>query len=208
MPTYYIEREIRESIIDTGFFTKINDYKATTKRPYLLRAYFATAMDISEQKGFISHPWRQYWMGHSGDIESRYSTNKSLRDSEIEEMRSAYKKCLRYLETQYQKMNPEDKESLEKQVMESMFQKMFGSEEAEKLLQLPDEELKKELQKRLGNDPDPESIRKKALEDYREIKNKNRKQLIIPISAVDTYFEIGFEFVASIGENKAIMKLP
>ena len=211
MPTYYIEREIREAIIDTGFFTKINDYKATTKRPYLLRAYFATAMDISEQKGFISHPWRQYWMGHSGDIESRYSTNKSLRDSEIEEMRSAYTKCLPYLETQYKKMNPDDKESLEKTLTSSVLMKIFGysEDEAEKLMALSDDELQKELKKKLGGkDLDPDSIRKKALQDYKDISKRKNKQVMIPIDYVDEYFDIGFEFVASIGQDKAIMRLP
>ena len=27
-------------------------------RPYILRAYVATVLDIAESKGYISHPWR------------------------------------------------------------------------------------------------------------------------------------------------------
>ncbi|MEM3191559.1 MAG: hypothetical protein QXH93_04665 [Conexivisphaerales archaeon] len=53
--------------------------KASLKiRPYVLRGYFSTALDIAEIKGLISHPWRQFIMGHNGDIESRYSINKRL----------------------------------------------------------------------------------------------------------------------------------
>ena len=115
IPTFYIEREIRGAIISSGFFTmkenkQEKEFKSATKRPYLLRAYFATAMDISEQKGYVSHPWRQYWMGHSGDMESRYSTNKNLRDSEIEEMRQAYSKCLQYLETEHKGLSEDEVE--------------------------------------------------------------------------------------------------
>ena len=215
IPTFYIEREIRGAIIGSGFFTmkenkQQKEFKSATKRPYLLRAYFATAMDISEQKGYVSHPWRQYWMGHSGDMESRYSTNKNLRDSEIEEMRQAYSKCLQYLETQYKEMRPEDKESLEKVLTGTVLQKIFGysKEESEKLMQLSDEELQKELQKRLGNATDPESIRRKAMQDAREISKRKNRQVMIPISYVDQYFEQGFEFVSAIGSDRAIMQLP
>jgi len=38
-------------------------------------------------------------MDHKGDIEARYSTNKRLSPDLIEEMREAYKKCTKFLET-------------------------------------------------------------------------------------------------------------
>ncbi len=69
-------------------------------RPYVLRSYCDTAFDIAESKGLISHPWRQFFMGHTGDIEARYSTNKTrLPPSMIEEMRESYKKCTKLLQT-------------------------------------------------------------------------------------------------------------
>ncbi len=69
-------------------------------RPYILRAYFATMFDIAESKGLISHPWRAFFMGHKGDIEARYSTNKGrLPPDMIEEMREAYRRCEPYLQT-------------------------------------------------------------------------------------------------------------
>lgn len=89
IPTFFIERYIRNTFRESGI----------DKRPYILRAYFATAMDIAEAKGKISHPWRQFFMGHVGDIEARYSTNKKLPDDVIEEMRTAYQNASEYFET-------------------------------------------------------------------------------------------------------------
>lgn len=58
-------------------------------RPYVLRAYCDTAFDIAEAK-LVSHPWRQFFMGHKGHIEARYSTNKGrLPPDMIEEMRGS-----------------------------------------------------------------------------------------------------------------------
>ena len=87
--TTLVTRDIREAIEQAGL----------KMRPYVLRAYFSTALDIAESKGLISHPWRQFIMGHKGDIEARYSTNKRLPPDMIEEMRQSYQKCLKYMET-------------------------------------------------------------------------------------------------------------
>ena len=68
-------------------------------RPYVLRAYFDTQLLVAENNGKIAHAYRQFFMGHKGDMEARYTTNKGrLPDSVIEDMRGAYEKCLDYLE--------------------------------------------------------------------------------------------------------------
>jgi hypothetical protein len=70
------------------------------KRPYVLRAYFDTNMIIAESKGKISHPYLQFLMGHKGDIEARYSTNKGVLPPDmIEDMRKCYKECEPFLST-------------------------------------------------------------------------------------------------------------
>jgi len=70
------------------------------KRPYVLRAYFATNMIIAESKGKISHPYLQFLMGHKGDIEARYSTNKGVLPPDmIEDMRRCYRDCEPFLTT-------------------------------------------------------------------------------------------------------------
>ncbi|MEM2904802.1 MAG: site-specific integrase [Candidatus Bathyarchaeia archaeon] len=93
MRSSLVSRDIREAIRGAGF----------TWRPYILRAYCATAFDIAEAKGLISHPWRQFFMGHKGDIEARYSTNKGRLPPEmVEEMRAAYARCEPLLSTMAQ----------------------------------------------------------------------------------------------------------
>jgi hypothetical protein len=45
-------------------------------RPYVLRSYFETQMVIAESKGWVIRDYRQFFMGHSGDIEHVYTLNK------------------------------------------------------------------------------------------------------------------------------------
>jgi len=83
-------RDVKEAIVRAGF-----DW-----RPYVLRAYCDTNMIIAESKGEISHPYIQFMMGHRGDIEARYSTNKHrLPPDMIKDMREAYERCQDYLVT-------------------------------------------------------------------------------------------------------------
>ena len=98
MRTQLATRDIRKAIKESGY----------SWRPYVLRAYFATALDNAENKGLISHPWRMFFMGHKGDIEARYSTNKRLPPDMIEEMRSAYAKASKFLETEEKGIKEED----------------------------------------------------------------------------------------------------
>jgi len=57
-------------------------------------------MIIAESKDKISHPYLQFLMGHKGDIEARYSTNKGVLPPDmVEDMRNAYKACKSFLTT-------------------------------------------------------------------------------------------------------------
>ena len=69
-------------------------------RPYVLRAYFDTQLLLAENRGKISHAYRQFFMGHKGDIEARYTTNKGrLPEDLIEDMRRSFRDCEEYLST-------------------------------------------------------------------------------------------------------------
>lgn len=71
-----------------------------TWRPYVLRAYFDTQLMVAENHGKISHSYRQFFMGHKGDMEARYTTNKGRLPNEvIEDMRASYSRCEEYLST-------------------------------------------------------------------------------------------------------------
>ncbi|MEM2027421.1 MAG: hypothetical protein QXT30_06660 [Candidatus Bathyarchaeia archaeon] len=66
-------------------------------------------MIIAESKGKISHPYLQFIMGHKGDIESRYSTNKGVLPPDmIEDMRRAYRECEPFLCTVYAQVGQSD----------------------------------------------------------------------------------------------------
>ena len=84
--TTLLLRRIKKTIVKAGF-----DW-----RPYIFRVFFGTNLDSAEAKGFISHPWRQFIMGHKGDIEETYTK----REGKIDEGREQYSKCLKFLETE------------------------------------------------------------------------------------------------------------
>lgn len=87
--TKNIAREIREAI-----------RKRFGWRPYVFRAYFDTQMLLAESHGRINHPYRVFFMGHKGDMEARYTTNKGrLPEDLIEDMRRAFSDSAEYLET-------------------------------------------------------------------------------------------------------------
>ena len=68
-------------------------------RPYILRAYFDTQLLIAESRGKIAHDFRVFFMGHTGSIESRYTTNKGmLPDILVNEMREAFGRSSEYLD--------------------------------------------------------------------------------------------------------------
>lgn len=151
-------------------------------------------------------------MGHVGDMEARYSTNKALTVNTIDEMKEAYSKCLPYLETQKNSISDEEQNSIEKSLTGTVLKKVFGYSEDEisELLELSDEDLQKKIQEKLGNVKDAESIRKKAHNDAKEISKRRSgsRQIPIPVGFVEEYMEEGFEFVAGLNGDKAIMRLP
>ena len=157
-------------------------------RPYIFRVYFGTNLDSAEAKGLISHPWRQFIMGHKGDIEETYTK----REGKIDEGRDQYAKCLPYIETQVKGMTPEQSESLEKRV-KIMFLTMSGFTpgEAEELVTLSDEDLQKKMKEKLGM----------------KILNGN-SQKVISMAEVEKYITEGFEFVSPLPDNKCIIRLP
>ena len=67
-------------------------------RPYVLRAYFDTQLLLAESSGCMTHAYRQFFMGHTGDMESRYTTNKGkLTEQMIEDMRGAFARSEAFL---------------------------------------------------------------------------------------------------------------
>jgi hypothetical protein len=94
-------------------------------RPYVLRSYFDTQLMLAESKGLVLRDYRQFWMGHKGDIENRYTTNKQrLSEGVIEDMREAYRKSQEFLETTKTENHVRDEEKRKRQVLDTA--KMLG----------------------------------------------------------------------------------
>ena len=69
-------------------------------RPYALRAYFDSQLLIAESHGCMTHAYRQFFMGHKGDMEARYTTNKGrLTEQMTEDMRRAFGQSQVFLST-------------------------------------------------------------------------------------------------------------
>lgn len=69
-------------------------------RPYVLRSFFDTQLLQAESHGEIPNAYRKFFMGHKGDIEARYTTNKGrLPDDLIEDMRRCFTQSQKYLES-------------------------------------------------------------------------------------------------------------
>jgi hypothetical protein len=189
LETQLISREIKKAITKAGF----------NWRPYVFRAYFATSLDIAESKGEISHPWRQFLMGHKGDIEATYSTKKKLSDDVIEQIRQSYKKCEKYFATKSKSLQEEDTARKLREYTIMMFEATFNitlkKEKREELFLLSIENFQEEL-KRIAN------------ERKTEILNNGNRQKIIPIEEIEKYITEGWEYVTLLPNGKAIIKVP
>jgi hypothetical protein len=184
--TALVTRDIKKALNASGL----------EMRPYIMRSYFATALDIAESKGLISHPWRMFFMGHKGDIESRYSTNKGrLPPDMVEEMRSAYLRCSPFFEIEGKERSESE---FDRKVQE--FKKMmlvlagYTNEEIDRgnFLILDDSELLKKI-------------------DEKKLKsvNNGHKQKVIPMRELKHYIEdMGWEHVKDLNKKEAIVKLP
>lgn len=189
LETQLISREIKKAIKKAGF----------KWRPYVFRAYFATSLDIGESKGEISHPWRQFIMGHKGDIEATYSTKKRLSDEIIEQMRQSYKKCEKYFATQSESKQEENTARKLREYTIMMFEATFN-------INLKKE--KKEELYLLSIDNFQEELKRIASERKAEILNNGNKQKIIPIEEIEKYINEGWEYITQLPNGKAIIKIP
>ena len=180
--TTLLTRDIREAIQGAGL----------KMRPYVLRAYFSTALDIAESKGLISHPWRQFIMGHKGDIEARYSTNKRLAPDMIEEMRESYRKCLKFLETKVSEVSEDNA-------------KLFLQQQLLSAVGYKQEEIDKIDLNNISNEDFQQLLRDKVAG---AMVGNGSKQRVVPINEIEKLLKEGYEFQAVLPNGKAIMKLP
>jgi len=188
--TTLVTRDIKEAILKAGF----------NWRPYVLRAYFDTNMIIAESKGKISHPYLQFLMGHKGDIEARYSTNKGVLPPDmIEDMRNAYKACEPFLTTL---TKPLEESNIVKEAkieaLKSMAKSLLGIDLLE--VKIAKE---KELGRELTKDEELE-LYENELKKLRE--GKHNPQRIIYENELEKYLNEGWQFVSILPSQKILIR--
>jgi hypothetical protein len=162
-------------------------------RPYVLRCYFDTQLMMAESKGLVLRDYRQFWMGHVGDIESRYTTNKQrLPESVVEDMRAAYARSEEFLQT---KINEETSEEKLRGSFRRQLLLVAGFSQAEldkmNVVSMDDEELQNAVRKRLMGV---------------QVAN-GTSQKVVSVSEANDYLAKGWEYVAKLSNNKVVIKM-
>jgi hypothetical protein len=184
--TINVGDSIRKAIREAGY----------SWRPYVLRRYFESRMQMAEADHLVIQSWINFWSGWKGDISSVYTTRKALPEDLIEKMRDAYAKAAdKYLVTS-------KRESVSQDMMVATFNRQFltmaGYSEKE-IAQFGD------LSKLSAQDVQ-DLIQKKSMKALGL--NGNGHQKIVPIGEVKNWILEGWEFVQQLPSGEAVVKLP
>ena len=102
-------------------------------RPYVLRAFFDTQLLVAESRGKIAHDIRAFFMGHKGNIEAVYTTNKGiLSKTLLAEMTESFRRSEELLDIERSQEDPIEKQ---KEEMKSKIESMT-SEQLTRMLEL------------------------------------------------------------------------
>jgi len=188
--TTLVTRDVKEAIVKAGF-----DW-----RPYVLRAYFDTNMIIAESKGRISHPYLQFMMGHKGDMEARYSTNKGVLPPDmIEGMRSAYKACEPFLSTGSQ---PIEQTSIVKEAKVEALKSI-----AKSLLGIDLVEVKVAKEKELKRDLTKDEEIALFESEVKKMRNGERDpQIMVSENELEKHLAEGWQFVSILPSQKILVR--
>ncbi len=132
-------------------------------------------------------------MGHKGDIENRYTTNKQrLLESVVEDMRVAYARSEEFLQTKVNEETSEEKlrGSFRRQLLSVAG---FGKNEIDNMdvISISEEELQSLVRKKLVGTPTSD----------------NCKQKVVTVDEANGYLAKGWEFVAKLSNSKVVIKI-
>jgi len=189
-----------------AFLTSINVGDAIRKairaagfrwRPYVLRAYCDTQLLLAESRGKMTHSYRQFFMGHAGDIEARYTTNKGrLPPDLVEDMRDAYRRSAPFLETS----KAEDREAELKALFRRQLLVVAGLTEKEvdkmDLEAMTDADLQRIVREKLVG----------AAVSNGNGGTNGTKQKVVPMTAVEAYLEAGWQWVVGLPDDRAVVR--
>ena len=183
LATRFILNDVRDAIRASGL----------NFRPYALRVYWASSMDVAEAKGIVSHNWREFWMGHTGDISARYSTNKVLPEDTINAMRETYHRCETYLVTEAKEITQEEvKKGFRIEFLSSVMNYTQDKIDQLDLANMSNEEFQKLITNGiLGN-----------------ITGNGTRQRIVSERELEKYMGQGYEVFTTLPSGKIVIKLP
>jgi hypothetical protein len=162
-------------------------------RPYVLRRYFDVRMMMGESDGFVIRDWRQFFMGHKGDIEATYTVNKGMTQDTVDKMREGYARAFeKYLTTSREKKEVSRDEVLAT-IRKEMLLGRYGDEEIEQLGDLS----------RLTTEQFVEVLNRKSLG-----LNGKGSQKVVPAGEVRGLVEQGWEYVSQLPDGYTIVRLP
>lgn len=170
-------------------------------RPYVLRAYFDTQLLLAESHGKITHPYRVFFMGHNGDIESRYTTNKGvLPVSLMEDMRQAFTRCEPYLCT-VQEKTADKKEMLLEMWREQA--RLYGIDPLKVKI-----EKQRGLRRDLGQDEESEALRSEIAKPAIHPQKKRSalgKTKLVTEEELTTYLNKGWQLAKELRSGKMLI---
>lgn len=153
-------------------------------RPYDLRHTFDTQLMLAESRGLILRDYRTFFMGHKGDIENRYTTNKhSLPETVIEDMRKAFARSSGFLQSNCS-LGADGLLNLRDESYKRMLLLAGYTEEEvnkEDILQLSDEEIAKKAREKLL----------KSVSQEAPVSNSGQK--VIPLDELPDYLSKGWK---------------
>lgn len=168
-------------------------------RPYDLRPYFASRMLMAQDERLVQRDYRTFWMGHKGDIEHKYTTDRRLPKDQVEAMRSAYSGATKHLETRHTPPSAKDFEKMQNEIGINMMQNLFHVEltdrEKDDLFSLPSSDFWDRLKEISDGKKAPEP--------------KGPKHKMVLESELIGYLDKGWELVNFTPKgDKAIIKSP
>lgn len=154
-------------------------------RNYVFRRYFATRILHAEEEG-LPHSYSVFWMGHMGEMLMLYTLHKGLDDETRERLRAAYKKADEaHLTTRGKKEETSEAKLVATLRREWLKYSGYGDEEIAKLGDLS----------------------KLTHEQVQELTRKSR-QKVVAMSELKQLIAEGWEFVASLPNDEAVVRLP
>ncbi len=174
--------------------------EGTSWRPYVLRSYCSLRLLSAEGHGLITRDVREAILGHDLGVAGRYNLAKRLHPDTVEEMRGAYSRAAPFLETSG---SPERAQAIEQNVLRRML----------RLVGVQAEELDRVDLTKMDEDELADWVSQRTRHTHSAPKHPDERrgsmaQRVVPLGQVESLLAEGYEYIAPLGGDRAILKTP